>query len=314
MLWTSQIPLGFWPEAVRCATYLKNRSSTSAPNGKTPFEAFHRSIPNLSHLRIFGCRCYAHVEKEHREKLDPHTAECVFLGYYETESLYAVYDVHHRAIMKKRDVVFYEHIMGHPAISNLGLALGYNILGELCSIDPVLTELHSSSPSPNPITIPPEPALHMAIPDSSVSSDDVSVQDIAGGKAYTLGHEIWRQYLSSHPQPAHSQTAQSPHDNPLPQRYKDHFYHLLDSLGISHNPPPLSDAVSEDDPTSWSAALRSPNKSFWLHAAFDEIHQIVSMNTFDLVTEPVGRTPLPAKWVWKSKRDIHNKIEKFKAR
>lgn len=82
MLWTSQVPLGFWPEAVRCATYLKNR--TSALHGKTPFEAFHGVPPNLSHLRIFGCRCYAYVEKESRQKFDPHTAECIFLGYYET--------------------------------------------------------------------------------------------------------------------------------------------------------------------------------------------------------------------------------------
>ena len=49
MLWTSQVPLGFWPEAVRCATYLKNRTST-ASLGRTPFEAYYGAPPNLSHL------------------------------------------------------------------------------------------------------------------------------------------------------------------------------------------------------------------------------------------------------------------------
>ena len=61
MLWTSQIPLGFWPEAIRCSTYLKNRSSIC--NGKTPYEAYHGTPLHLGHLRIFGCRCYAHIEK-----------------------------------------------------------------------------------------------------------------------------------------------------------------------------------------------------------------------------------------------------------
>ena len=71
MLADAGIPVGFWPEAVRCATYFKNRSphrsltpSSSRPHGMTPFEAYNGVKPNLSHLRIFGCRCYAHLEKE----------------------------------------------------------------------------------------------------------------------------------------------------------------------------------------------------------------------------------------------------------
>lgn len=34
--------------------------------GRTPYEAYLRD-------RIFGCRCYAHIEKEHRKKFDSHT-------------------------------------------------------------------------------------------------------------------------------------------------------------------------------------------------------------------------------------------------
>lgn len=41
------------------------------------------------------------------------------------------------------------------------------------------------------------------------------------------------------------------------------------------------------------------------------------MRTFDFVplsSLPTGHSPLPAKWVWKSKHDLHNNIKKFKAR
>lgn len=64
----------------------------------TPFEAYYGHKPNLSHLRVFGCRCYA--------QFDSHTLECDFMGYYATERLFAVLDVHRRVMMKKRDVFF----------------------------------------------------------------------------------------------------------------------------------------------------------------------------------------------------------------
>lgn len=116
LMWEPRIPLGFWPEAVRCAAYLKNRSPNRALN-KTPFECWYGLQPNLGHLRIFGCHCYAHVPKDTRQKLDSHTIEGVFLGYYATEHLFAVYDIARRIIVKKRDVVFCEHVLGHPSLS-----------------------------------------------------------------------------------------------------------------------------------------------------------------------------------------------------
>lgn len=242
--------------------------------------------------------------------------------------------------------------MGHPSISNIGLVLGYNIVGAPCPIDPVLPESTRSSPSPEPIAVPtiphasiliapaavsPAPALSaLAIdlivlvdpvvapicfpaatpqisPPLSLSSNDISVQEMAGGKAYSLGHEMWCQYVSSHvPLSVSSTDTES-----LLQRYTIHFHQLLELYNVPVNPLPISAAMIEDEPSSWSAALRSPNKSFWLHAVFDEICQIVRMHTFDPVTDadiPKNHTPLPAKWVWKTKRDIYNMIEKFKAR
>ena len=52
----------------------------------------------------------------------------------------------------------------------------------------------------------------------------------------------------------------------------------------------LSSAIPEDDPSSWTAAISSPNRAFWLHAAFQEICQIVHMRTFDFV--PFSSVPL----------------------
>jgi transposase InsO family protein len=50
MLISKDLPIFLWDEAVAHAAYLQNRAPTRALNGKTPYEAWHKSKPNVSHL------------------------------------------------------------------------------------------------------------------------------------------------------------------------------------------------------------------------------------------------------------------------
>ncbi|KAL2634371.1 hypothetical protein R1flu_005850 [Riccia fluitans] len=51
----SGLPPEFWAEAVNTAAYLVNLSPCSAIRLKTPFELWHKWVPNYSKLRVFGC-------------------------------------------------------------------------------------------------------------------------------------------------------------------------------------------------------------------------------------------------------------------
>ena len=57
----SGLPKFLWGEAIKHAVYLKNRTSTKALDGKTPFEAFHGTRPNLYGLPEFGCKVWVHT-------------------------------------------------------------------------------------------------------------------------------------------------------------------------------------------------------------------------------------------------------------
>jgi len=49
----------------------------------TPYEAWCRRKPNISHLRVFGCITYAPVRAEKRRKLDDKSVKSIFIGYCE---------------------------------------------------------------------------------------------------------------------------------------------------------------------------------------------------------------------------------------
>lgn len=102
------MPNYLWGESVRHSTYLINRISTRALDGQTPYEALKGRKPNINHLRIFGCLCYAKVEKIKLRKLDDISRVLVHLGTEPGSKAYRLLDPTTKSIKVSRDVVFDE--------------------------------------------------------------------------------------------------------------------------------------------------------------------------------------------------------------
>lgn len=60
LLLTSGLPAYLWGEAVLHAIWLKNRTSTKALDGRTPFEAINGRPPTLLGLPVWGCCVWVH--------------------------------------------------------------------------------------------------------------------------------------------------------------------------------------------------------------------------------------------------------------
>ena len=91
MLHEAHVAEGLWPEAMRTAAYLRNRSPTSALNNKmTPYEVWHGKKPSLAHVRPFSCPAYALVPPELRKaKFDSRTKRCLLMGYvHDTQKMW----------------------------------------------------------------------------------------------------------------------------------------------------------------------------------------------------------------------------------
>ena len=109
MLKGKSVSNGFWAEAINTVVYLKNRSPTKVLDLKTPFEVLYGYKPEVSHLRIFGSKAFAHIPKDERRKLDAKSIKCIFIGYCDNHKAYKMYDLSKHKLIASRDMFFHEN-------------------------------------------------------------------------------------------------------------------------------------------------------------------------------------------------------------
>jgi hypothetical protein len=97
----------FWAEVVNTTVYIKNQCPTKVLDSKTPQEAWTDAKPNVSHLKVFGCKTFVHILDENRNKLESKSIPFVFLGYCEGSKAYCSMCVESKRIIKSRNVMFF---------------------------------------------------------------------------------------------------------------------------------------------------------------------------------------------------------------
>lgn len=108
LLFQASLPLKFWGDAVLTAAYLINRMPTPILDNQSPCEKLFSSPPSYSHLKVFGCLCYAATLKHNRSKFDPQSRRCIFVGYLFRVKGYKLYDLETHSTFVSRDVIFHQ--------------------------------------------------------------------------------------------------------------------------------------------------------------------------------------------------------------
>ncbi|CAH2098395.1 unnamed protein product [Euphydryas editha] len=74
----------YWPEVIKTAAYLKNRTIANTVENKTPYEIFFGIKPNVEHLKIYGSRVFVRVPEVLRNnKWDDKAQLGILVGYNE---------------------------------------------------------------------------------------------------------------------------------------------------------------------------------------------------------------------------------------
>ena len=117
LLHDSGLPHLYWAEAAAYSVATRNLIPSRRYPGKIPAESFTGKRQDMSHLRVFGARCWAKIPTVNGaqvtggSKLDPRGVACRLLGYSSGRGNYKLQDIDTRRVFVSRDVIFEE---GHP--------------------------------------------------------------------------------------------------------------------------------------------------------------------------------------------------------
>lgn len=164
------VPKNFQGEAILTTTYVINKVPSKVLNNQSPFYFLSSFFPDLSlhtplPLQVFGCVFFVHIPKIHRDKLDPRTLRCVFLGYSPTQKGYKCYNPSSQKFYASKDVTFVESqsFFGPPQVGPQGKTRecgdqsSRDAIPNLGSAPTSSNELVDTNQSPRPTSTPISP-------------------------------------------------------------------------------------------------------------------------------------------------------------
>ena len=315
MIIGKNMPQFLWDEAVSHAAYLRNRAPTRALKGKTPYEAYHKLIPSVAHLREFGSNVWILDESENRSKLDPKSKKMVFVGFMDGSKSVRYYDAKKRNIKVSRNFTFNEN--EEPGeLKEIAKVPSLQAEGENLDSTPLQTEPKFSSGTPQNAE---------TLLDTQEKSDDSS-------KIRNLRRTAQIDYRKlNNPQAKlpSLRNLPSPSQSPLPTAPSDITRATESSKTKSKSQEKTNLALekiiqeqieysfistSTDDPKTVDEALTGSEAEEWRKAMEIEIETLKKMGTWRLEDLPEGRETVGCKWVFVKKRDEHGNIIRYKAR
>ncbi|GKA54888.1 putative ribonuclease H-like domain-containing protein [Tanacetum coccineum] len=117
MLADSKLPTMFWTEAVSTACYVLNRVLVTKPHNKTPYELVSGKVPNISHLKPFGCLVTILNTSDHLGKFEGKADEGFIVGYAAHSKAYRVYNLSSKKIEETLNLRYLED---KPNVQGLG--------------------------------------------------------------------------------------------------------------------------------------------------------------------------------------------------
>ncbi|GJS85063.1 putative ribonuclease H-like domain-containing protein [Tanacetum coccineum] len=128
MLADSKLPTMFWTEAVSTACYVLNRVLVTSPHNKTPYELVSGKVPNISHLKPFGCHVTILNTSDHLGNFEGKANEGFLVGYAAHSKAYRVYNLSSKKIEETLNLRYLEdkpNVQGYFDLDYLTDTLGY---------------------------------------------------------------------------------------------------------------------------------------------------------------------------------------------
>jgi hypothetical protein len=322
-----------WPEAVRTAVYIRNRSPSRTLDAITPYQAWTGTKPSITELRVFGCTAHVHVPAERRStKLSDRSVRCIHVGYSIQSKAYRLYNPVSGNITVSRDVSFEEDrfvdITSPVARRHVGE-------GELLPLD--VPDVAAPLPSAGRVTevidlVDSEAADN----DQSLEANDETGEDDQGdgigeddqapiyhddqadneAEADDVDHLPLSSLLLDPVPTVPTGPRRSNRGGGLPSSRARDAAARHQALGAMIVLSAAAEGVQtvEDDPVTYSQAMSRSDSDQWEAAMEAELDSIHRTGTWVLTDLPKGRQAIGSKWEFKIKRKADGSVDRYKAR
>jgi hypothetical protein len=306
----SHLPLHFWSDCVLTAVYLINRIPTPILHNKSPFEALFSVQPSYSHLKVFGCLCYANTLTRNRHKFDARAKPCIFLGYPVGTKGYKLFDLISKSYFISRDVQFHESVfpfaLSSPNAHSSSLPT-HNPVLPLPFSDIVS---YSSSTPPHVSSVPISPSTSSSSPISDIvhSSIPIFPASVSRKSSRLRTKPGYLQDYHCHFADSSGSPSKSFSSSGIP--YDISSFLSYDKLSSNHKHFSFSvSAIVE--PQYYHQAVQFAE---WREAMNNEIQALELNNTWTVVDLPSSKQAIGCKWVYKVKLKSDGTVERYKAR
>lgn len=302
------VPKCFWDDAVLTACFLINRMPSIVLANNTPFYMLYPDkTPFSLSPKIFGSTCFVHNFGPGRDKLDPRSTKCIFLGYSRSQKGYKCYSPILKRDFVSKDVTFFESTPYYPSkISDVEI--------DPCDHDEPSSITISVTDSQHPLVPAP-------VPLNSESTDNPPIVYTYQRRQRTLPNlesVALPSDSDSYPLPTLMDGPDLTLDLPIALRkgtractkYPIANYISDNSLSSSFQAF-LTSISSHIVPKSHKEALLIPE---WQDAMMEELQALETNGTWSLVPLPKGRSVVGCRWVFAIKTHPDGSIARYKAR
>ena len=109
-----KLSLNLWPEIIKTATYIVNKTSIKRYGWKIPFEDITKAQPDLRHLYIYKCKAYALNKNISRKKKLKKQAHINYLIDYNSTNIFRIWIPSRSRVIRTKNVLFDENTYYTP--------------------------------------------------------------------------------------------------------------------------------------------------------------------------------------------------------
>lgn len=321
----SKFPASLWPEMYKTAAYILNRSPTQVLAWETPYGELQKLLgvqdykPDVSHLRVYGCRAYVHIQNRKKlDRLEPRAQIGYLIGYNST-NIFRIWIPQLDRVIVSRDVVFDETKTYDPAFEHQHIQQIIELLEGLA----ILPDEEGMAGQPKQRT------------DLSTTQ---TTQESAGNSGREHPTASSSQEKQDEAQGSYGPEKQAtgegvlltPEATPEPSSRRERYVRelaetnteaiftatFLQARTFTAEPPKIHRSKLPEPPTNWQEVLKHEHTAGFKTAAAKELNDLWNRDTFKPVrmSDINGKFVIPVKWVFNYKFNKDGNLNKYKAR